>query len=64
MTPWQRRADALTQRMAEDMLLRNLSQKTIGRLHVSRASVRPVPETLARVGIPRRRAIVSTAPDS
>ena len=29
MTPWQRRADALTQRMAEDMLLRNLSQKTI-----------------------------------
>ena len=29
MTPWRRRADALTQRMAEDMLLRNLSQKTI-----------------------------------
>ena len=29
MTPWQKRTNALTQRMAEDMLLRNLSQKTI-----------------------------------
>ena len=29
MTPWQQRADALTQRMAEDMQLRNMSQKTI-----------------------------------
>jgi len=29
MTPWQKRTTALTQRMAEDMLLRNLSQKTI-----------------------------------
>ena len=64
MTPWQRRADALTQRMAEDMLLRNLSQEDHRRLHVSRASVCSVPETLARDRIPRRRAIVSTAPDS
>ncbi len=29
MTPWQDRADALTVRMAQDMKLRNLSQKTI-----------------------------------
>ena len=29
MTPWQKRTNSLTQRMAEDMLLRNLSQKTI-----------------------------------
>ena len=29
MTPWQQRADELTQRMAEDMLLRNMSQATI-----------------------------------
>ena len=29
MTPWQQRADALTRRMADDMKLRNLAQKTI-----------------------------------
>ncbi len=29
MTPWQNRVTELTQRMAEDMLLRNLSQKTV-----------------------------------
>ena len=29
MTPWQERADALTLRMAQDMKLRNLAQKTI-----------------------------------
>ena len=29
MTPWQDRADALTRRMAQDMKLRNLAQKTI-----------------------------------
>lgn len=29
MTPWQRRADALTIRMAEDMQLRNMAQSTI-----------------------------------
>ena len=29
MTPWQHRADALTQRMADDMKLRNLSPRTI-----------------------------------
>lgn len=29
MTPWQKRTTTLTQRMAEDMLLRNMSQKTI-----------------------------------
>lgn len=29
MTPWQNRTDELTQRMADDMLLRNMSQKTI-----------------------------------
>ncbi|MFK7817527.1 MAG: tyrosine-type recombinase/integrase [Planctomycetaceae bacterium] len=29
MTPWQQRADAITKRMAEDMLLRNMSQRTI-----------------------------------
>ena len=29
MTPWQNRADALTKRMADDMKLRNYSQKTI-----------------------------------
>ncbi|MCP4171523.1 MAG: site-specific integrase [Fuerstiella sp.] len=29
MTPWQNRVTALTQRMADDMKLRNYSQKTI-----------------------------------
>ena len=29
MTPWQEHADALTLRMAQDMKLRNLAQKTI-----------------------------------
>lgn len=29
MTPWQKRATALTRRMADDMKLRNMSQKTI-----------------------------------
>jgi site-specific recombinase XerD len=29
MTPWQRRATPPIQRMAEDMTIRNLSQKTI-----------------------------------
>lgn len=29
MTPWQKRTTKLTQRMADDMLVRNLSQKTI-----------------------------------
>lgn len=29
MTPWQKRATALTRRMADDMQLRNMSQKTI-----------------------------------
>ena len=29
MTPWQKRTTALTQRMADDMRLRNYSQKTI-----------------------------------
>ena len=29
MTPWQNRVTALTRRMAEDMQLRNYSQKTI-----------------------------------
>ncbi|MFV1991304.1 MAG: phage integrase N-terminal SAM-like domain-containing protein [Acidimicrobiales bacterium] len=29
MTPWQNRVTAITQRMADDMLVRNLSQKTI-----------------------------------
>jgi hypothetical protein len=29
MTPWQNRADALTQRMADDMKLRNFSPRTI-----------------------------------
>ena len=29
MTPWQQRTSKLTQRMAEDMLLRNMSQSTI-----------------------------------
>ncbi len=29
MTPWQKRATPLIQRMAEDMKIRNLAQKTI-----------------------------------
>jgi hypothetical protein len=29
MTPWQNRVTALTRRMADDMKLRNYSQKTI-----------------------------------
>ena len=29
MTPWQNRADELTLRMAQDMKLRNFSQRTI-----------------------------------
>jgi hypothetical protein len=65
MTPWQKRSTALTRRMAEDMQLRNFSPKTIDAYtyHVSRGAVWGVPGELARTRDPRRRAIVSTAPD-
>ena len=41
MTPWQKRTNPLIQQMAEDMLLRNLAQKTIDSYtyHVGRFAV-------------------------
>jgi len=46
MTPWQKRTTSLTQRMADDMRLRNYSQRTIDAYtwHVGRfaeSAVRP-----------------------
>ena len=41
MTPWQKRTNPLIQRMAEDMLLRNLSSRTIDTYtwHINRFAV-------------------------
>ena len=41
MTPWQKRTNPLIQRMAEDMLLRNLSPRTIDTYtwHINRFAV-------------------------
>ena len=48
MTPWQARVTPLIQRMAEDMLLRNLAQKTIDSYtyHIGRF-LRQAPEETA-----------------
>ena len=63
MTPWQNRVTALTQRMADDMKLRNYSQKTIDTYtyHVGRFA-QFVGKSLEQA-VSRRRAIVPAAPD-